>query len=411
MRATIAGLTVGFVLAAASASSLADGTARPDALLMVDQHRDAIVERVVKAWPEALTTEQASVLRGTLAGLRADRLLAISISPGLGSLLGVLSGVDKAEAAKGSLAASKALGDAAADLVYTPVTPCRLFDTRSSQGGLGTPTPGVRRTYGATTPVANQGNVAGCAAPSGTAVALIQIGTLTPSGNGLLQGGAQGAASFPNALILYQSGDQYGTAVAMPLNPANGQFDLVEQYATADLYGDLLGYFKPPGDATSLDIKIAGQRVMRYERNVDSPNLIGGHANNSASATGRGQTVSGGGLGATNCPDPWTGSLTRACANTTSADYASVGGGIGNVASGRAATVGGGQYNTADYYRGTTVGGGESNVAAFTHSTVAGGLQNMALDEAATVGGGELNRAWWRWSTVAGGRLNWASED
>jgi hypothetical protein len=32
----------------------------------------------------------------------------------------------------------------------------------------------------------------------------------------------------------------------MPLNVANGQFDLVEQFATADLYGDLLGYFKAP---------------------------------------------------------------------------------------------------------------------------------------------------------------------
>ena len=166
--------------------------------------------------------------------------------------MGVLNGVDKAVAAKGSLAAGKALGDAAADLVYTPVTPCRLFDTRVSQGGLGTPTVGVRRTYGATTPVASQGNVAGCAAPAGAAVALIQIGTLTPSGNGLLQGGPQGAASFPNALILYQAGDQYGTAVAMPLNPANGQFDLLEQYATADLYGDLLGAFTAP-QATALD--------------------------------------------------------------------------------------------------------------------------------------------------------------
>ena len=145
---------------------------------------------------------------------------------------------------------TKALGNATADLTYTPVTPCRLFDTRASQGGQGTPTVGVRRTYGATTPVANQGNVAGCAAAAGAAVALIQIGTLTPSGNGLLQGGAQGVVSFPNALILYQPGDQYGTAVAMPLNPANGQFDLVEQFAAADLYGDLLGYFAHlPGHA------------------------------------------------------------------------------------------------------------------------------------------------------------------
>ena len=86
--------------------------------------------------------------------------------------------------------------------------------------------PNLRRSYGAVTPVTNQGGPGGCSAPSGAAVALIQIGTLTPSGNGYLQGGAQGVASFPNALILYQPGDQYGTAVAMPLNPANGEFDV-----------------------------------------------------------------------------------------------------------------------------------------------------------------------------------------
>ena len=67
---------------------------------------------------------------------------------------------------------------------------------------------------------------------------------MAPTGSGILQGGPQGAASFPNALILYQAGDQYGTAVAMPLNLANGQFELVEQFAAADLYGDLLGFFK-----------------------------------------------------------------------------------------------------------------------------------------------------------------------
>jgi hypothetical protein len=119
----------------------------------------------------------------------------------------------------------------------------------------------VRRTYGAWTPVANQGGPGGCAAVAGAVVALIQIGTLTPSGNGLLQGGPQGAASFPNALILYQPGDQYGTAVAMPLNSANGQFDLVEQFATADLYGDLLGYFAPP-QATPLQCASQGNAVQ-----------------------------------------------------------------------------------------------------------------------------------------------------
>ena len=103
----------------------------------------------------------------------------------------------------------------------------------------------MRRTYGATAPVASQGGPGGCAAGAGAAVALIQIGTVAPTGSGILQGGPQGVASFPNALILYQAGDQYGTAVAMPLNAANGQFDLQVLFAATDLYADLLGYFKP----------------------------------------------------------------------------------------------------------------------------------------------------------------------
>jgi hypothetical protein len=138
------------------------------------------------------------------------------------------------------------LGDPTQDLVYTPITPCRLFDTRVSQGGLGTPTLNVRRTYGATTPVANQGGPGGCAAGAGAAVAQIQLGSLNPSSPGFVQGGRQGAASFPNALLLYQPPELNQTSVAMPLNIANGQFDLVEQFGTADLYGDLVGYFRAP---------------------------------------------------------------------------------------------------------------------------------------------------------------------
>jgi hypothetical protein len=232
-------------------------TTKPDALLAVDQNRATVIERIVNSWGDQLALEAGlsrAQLREMLAAMRADQLLAASLA---GSLSGLHAVMTQALPATAPARAPEkvhieALGDTTQDLVYTPVNPCRLFDTRASQGGLGTPVLNTRRTYGAITPVANQGGPGSCAAAASAGVALIQIGTLTPSGSGLLQGGAQGAASFPNALILYQPGDQYGTAVAMPLNPANGQFDLVEQFATADLYGDLLGYFGPPA-ATALD--------------------------------------------------------------------------------------------------------------------------------------------------------------
>ncbi len=250
--ARLAILTMAVVVGIALATGASPTSAtelKADALLSIDRNRATVIERIVGEWGAPLEQSNAGIdaaqLRGMLESLRADHLLAASLAGSLAGLRDVLALVVSSDATHRTAKQIQALGDASQDLVYTPVAPCRLFDTRTSQGGLGTPAPNVRRTYGATAPVANQGGPGGCAATPGAAVALIQIGTLTPSGPGILQGGSQGAASFPNALILYQPGDQYGTAVAMPLNPANGQFDLVEQFATADLYGDLVGFLRP----------------------------------------------------------------------------------------------------------------------------------------------------------------------
>jgi len=130
-----------------------------------------------------------------------------------------------------------------------------------------------------------------------------------------LQGGAQGVASFPNALILYQAGDQYGTAVAMPLNVANGRFDVQVQFAATDLYGDLLGYFQRPKN-------YEGTHVITGVDATDS----GGFSN---TASGNYSTVGGG------------------ASNTASAGYSTVSGGSTNTASGVGATVAGGSGNTA----------------------------------------------------------------
>jgi hypothetical protein len=233
----------------------------PSALLVIDQHRASVIERIVSEWGAPLEQSNAGIssvqLRAMLEGLRADHLLAASLAGSLSGLRDVLAAAVSGAAPHRPAKTIQALGDANRDLVYTPVTPCRLFDTRPLQGGIGPPALNLRRTYGAITPVPNQGGPGGCAAGAGAAVALIVVGTIAPSGIGYLQGGPQGAASFPNALILYQPGDQYGTTVAMPLNPANGQFDLVEQIGTTDLYGDLLGYFRAPAGAAGPDAYVS----------------------------------------------------------------------------------------------------------------------------------------------------------
>jgi hypothetical protein len=132
----------------------------------------------------------------------------------------------------------------------------------------------------------------------------------------------------------------------MPLNPANGQFDLVEQSARADLYGDLLGYFKRPGN-------YGGTHTITGQYATDS----GGYQN---AATGDASTVGGGD------------------ANAATAPYSTVGGGYANTASGAGSSaVGGGNSNTASAIA-STVGGGFSNTATGPYSTVAGGRDNLA---------------------------------
>lgn len=312
---TIFVLLVGLMAGAAVAQQVV-----PSALLTIDQNRPTVVERIVGEWGMLLAQSSVGIsaeqLRTMLNGLRADHLLAASLAGSLSGLRDVMANALTSTAEVGpEVLRVKALGDTTDDLVYTPLTPCRLFDTRVSQGGQGAMVPNVRRTYGAITPVPNQGGPGGCNAPTGAAVALVQIGTLIPSGNGYLQGGPQGVASFPNALILYQAGEQPGTAVAMPLNVANGQFDLQVQFAATDLYGDLVGYFARPRN-------YGGTHTIRGGGATDS-----GGDNNTVTAIGA--TVSGGAF------------------NTASLYYSVVGGGYSNTASGSFSMVPGGYYNLA----------------------------------------------------------------
>ncbi|MCC7438220.1 MAG: hypothetical protein IT211_06945, partial [Armatimonadetes bacterium] len=174
------------------------------------------------------------------------------------------------------------------------------------------------------------------------------------------------------------------------------------------------------------------QRVMRFEPNATSANIIGGFNGNSVTAGAVGATIAGGGAnGSTNSVTDDYGVVGGGAANhagnnaggtsdaqfatvgggydnTASANYSTVGGGYSNSASGDASTVGGGYSNTASGTS-STVGGGYLNTASNDYSTVGGGVTNSASGTASTVGGGVTNSASGDRSTVGGGYLNTAS--
>ena len=132
-------------------------------------------------------------------------------------------------------------------------------------------------------------------------------------------------------------------------------------------------------DNEPLDLRANGSRVMRYEPNAISPNVIGGSAANSVTAGVRGATIAGGGVPAG--ADPIFGGEAP---NAVTDAYGTVGGGHGNRA-------GDGAGTTTDKPF-ATVGGGALNTASGSSSTVAGGVNNTAIATTSTVAGGQTTR-------------------
>ena len=178
-------------------------------------------------------------------------------------------------------------------------------------------------------------------------------------------------------------------------------------------------------DNQPLNLRVNDARGLRLEPASDgtnqSPNVIGGIADNQVSAGVHSATIAGGGRSAQGNPatanrvTDHEGTVGGGADNqagdgggANDRTRATVGGGASNTASGQAATVGGGDTNTASG-SGATVGGGGLNTASGDVATVAGGLSNQATVTDATVGGGVDNFATGLRATVGGGISNRAT--
>lgn len=219
-------------------------------------------------------------------------------------------------------------------------------------------------------------------------------------------------------------------------------------------------------DDVVLELRVNSQRALRIEPTLSAtPNLIGGHSDNNATAGVAGAAISGGGdsgypnrvtdshgtvsgggnnQAGDDDADPQNknaATVGGGWSNTASGQYSTVAGGRGNIAGGWYSAVGGGWVNYADaefttiagggpsdpnnptttnnavYDKYGTIGGGANNrvgsddgdPATATCATVGGGAVNVANAQNATVGGGAGNNANGVSAVVAGGNDNIAS--
>ena len=209
------------------------------------------------------------------------------------------------------------LGDSAADLVYTPVTPCRIVDTRAVAGGR--LIPGAQRDFlvsGTQSFDTQGGTTGGCGIPDNATAAMLNFVAVTPSGPGDLRAWPYGQPVPLASIVNY--------AAVAGLNLANGAvvalcnsatttctFDVsVQADASAtDLVVDVIGFLQTTaprrgfigtgntflgvnaGNASGTDNTAVGSRALGS--NTGSNNTAVGAAALAANMTGALNTAIG----------------------------------------------------------------------------------------------------------------------
>jgi hypothetical protein len=223
----------------------------------------------------------------SLMKLSPENLLAAGEASSYQAMLTVLA-TGQAEPRIGGPVPSS-LGQNFQDLVYTPVTPCRLVDTRIAlDGALGA---GVARTFDVdSSNLAEQGGSAtGCGIPLAVAQAVtMTIVAVQPAGRGYLTAWGLGPRPTPSSVLNYAANDVVANTAIIPVGPGGGDDFTLFSLATTHVVVDVLGYFAVPS-ATRLDCTTVQSDVVAVP--VDLLTVVDALCGPGRSATGGGYGV------------------------------------------------------------------------------------------------------------------------
>jgi hypothetical protein len=223
---------------------------RQEALRRVESDRPAYAASVAARWEESARdagrwdASFPSDLAGALATLPPESLLAAGEAPSFKEMMAVVATGRVPASAEGAEPSS--LGDPQDDLVYTPVAPCRLVDTRLARDGalLG----GAARTFDVDGgSFAGQGGSAtGCGIPFAVAAAVtMTIVAVEPAAPGYLT--AWGLGPQPTSSVLnYAAKDVIANTAIVPVAPGGGNDFALFSLATTHVVVDVLGYYARP---------------------------------------------------------------------------------------------------------------------------------------------------------------------
>jgi hypothetical protein len=197
-----------------------------------------------------------------------------------------------------------ALGDFSLDLVYTPVKPCRIVDTRLAGGVIVVGTPRTFDVDGSS--FTGQGGVnASCGIPFGVARAVAMTITATgAAANGRFLAYELGPQPAPATTLYFARGQNISNTTIVSVSPGTGSdFNLAASVASANAIIDVVGYFAAPV-ATPLDCITVSSAVTAVP--VNAWTAVNASCPAGRTATGGGYDTTEGTLG---YPGVWITSL------------------------------------------------------------------------------------------------------
>jgi hypothetical protein len=274
-------------------------TARSDALAEVEAHRGLVIRDALDRWrfqfqpfdPARNLGGEEERITASLQGTSAQRLLAASQAQTyeefLSALYGRWQGSTVIPLAPGPIPNS--LGDSGDDLVFTPVTPCRIIDTRIASGGsAGRIGPNLGKQFSVSlADYSTQGGFAGsCGIPIAPAAVAINVTSVDQTGQGNLRVIQSGGGTPNVSLVNYNPGINIANAavVASAGSLGGDNIFIYSGNSASHVVVDIMGYLAAP-QLTALDVT-----------NVTNSLSIGAGTNAILSvACPAGRTVTGGG--------------------------------------------------------------------------------------------------------------------
>lgn len=245
----------------------------------------------VKVWAKRMSPNFATADAGNLVNaLKRDTFEgAMAELNGVGSRITDTQVINKlaAEPAGGRSGATnvipKSLGALSNDLVYTPVAPCRILDTRNvAAGAIAANATRNFVAFGVSSFASQGGSATNCGVNplSATAVA-INLTAVTPAAAGYATAYPFGTTRPVAASVNYVAGAIVNNALIVQTPNPISSFDFtVYTFAQSHYVADIVGYFAPPV-ATALQCLETGKTIVNIvpngTANADAPACAAGY--------------------------------------------------------------------------------------------------------------------------------------